>query len=76
MAITYTKLRWVCTIRLATPTSTGAITRSPVPRAHATMRRAQNGSSMACGCQASNSSSLPIDHVSPADSAVTTSIAA
>ena len=71
---TYTKLRWVCTSRLAMPTTNGAISRSPAASAHSMRSRHQNGSSMACGCQASNSSSLPMLQARPADSAVTSTM--
>ena len=70
IATTYTKLKWVCTRRLAMPTTKGAITRWPAARAQHMSSRHQNGSNMAWGCQASKSNSLPMLHASPADRAV------
>ena len=75
MAATYTKLRWVWTTKLASPTAHGSAQRSPVPSDHSQISSAQNGRIMAWGCQASKSSSLPSVHASAADSAVTTTIA-
>ena len=57
------------------PTTNGAMIRSPAASAHSIRSRHQNGRSRACGCHASNSSSLPMLQARPADSAVASTIA-
>ncbi len=64
-------MRWVWTRRLAMPTMNGLIQRSPAANPQHITSSAQNGRISAWGCHASKSSSLPIDHASPADRAVT-----
>ena len=65
---------WVCTTRLPTPATQGAIARSPAASAADTTRKAKKGRTAALAGHTSNSNSLPRASWSPATATATASI--